>query len=54
VQYARPDRPAALVQALQTAWSCGADAALSAHVAQHFLWSIVARETAEVYDALAR
>jgi glycosyltransferase involved in cell wall biosynthesis len=54
VPYARPDRPAALVQALKTAWSCGADGAASAHVARHFLWSTVARETAEVYDALAR
>jgi glycosyltransferase involved in cell wall biosynthesis len=54
VEYARPDRPDALVQALQTAWARGADPALGVHVERHFLWSTVARKTAEVYDALAR
>jgi glycosyltransferase involved in cell wall biosynthesis len=54
VQYARPDRHLALVTAIQTAWARGANPALGAHVARQFLWSTVARETAEVYDALAR
>ena len=54
VAYARPDRPRALEQALLKAWSEGPDPDLARHVATHYLWSIVARSTAEVYDQVAR
>lgn len=55
VDYARPDRPDELVRALRRAWMRGRDAtgALSRHVRSRFLWSEVARRTAEVYDEIA-
>jgi len=51
--YARPGRARELVRALRVAWSAGPDPALARRVAADFLWSGVARRTAEVYDRLA-
>jgi glycosyltransferase involved in cell wall biosynthesis len=47
--YARPGHAAELAGALARAWSDGPDPRLAAHVAGRFLWSRVARQTAEVY-----
>ncbi len=54
VEYARPDRPRELSQALVRAWNAGPDPRLAAHVQARFLWSEAARRTAEVYDEVAR
>ncbi len=51
--YARPDRPLELIDALRQAWETRADPNLAGHVAARFLWSEVARRTAEVYDQVA-
>jgi hypothetical protein len=51
--YARPDRPREVVATLQTAWHAGPDPKLARHVVDRFLWSEVARRTAEVYDDVA-
>jgi glycosyltransferase involved in cell wall biosynthesis len=53
VKYARPDRPRALRRAIERAWMAGADPHLALEVAVHYLWSNVARRTAEVYDEIA-
>lgn len=53
VRYARPDRPEAIVRAVRDAWEHGSDSRLAAHVEGRFLWSVVARKTAEVYDQVA-
>ena len=53
VEYARPDRPAEIDRAVARAWEAGPDPGLSAHVGARYLWSEVARETAEVYGELA-
>lgn len=53
VEYARPGRIAVLARALARAWQAGPDPRLARHVAQRFLWSEVARQTAEVYDQVA-
>jgi glycosyltransferase involved in cell wall biosynthesis len=53
VEYARPDRPSEIARAVERAWLTGPDPRLAAHVGAHFLWSDVARRTAEVYDQLA-
>ena len=53
VGYARPDRPAEIARALARAWRAGPDPRLAPHVAVRFLWSEVARRTAEVYDQVA-
>lgn len=53
VRYARPDRPGEVVDALLRAWEDGPDSDLSRHVAERYLWSNVARRTAEVYDLVA-
>ena len=53
VEYARPDRPAEIARAVARAWRTGPDLRLAPHVAQHYLWSDVARQTAEVYDQVA-
>lgn len=54
VEYARPGRPAELAGALTRAWKNGPDTRLAGHVKARFLWSEVARRTAEVYDRFAR
>jgi len=54
VEYARPDRPADLRRAIERAWVKGADPRLAADIRAHYLWSNVARRTAEVYDQVAR
>ena len=53
VVYARPGRPGALARALTQAWRDGPDPRLAGHVAARFLWSAVARRTAEVYYQVA-
>jgi glycosyltransferase involved in cell wall biosynthesis len=53
VRYARPDRPEAIARAVRDAWELGPDPTLAAHVEERFLWSVVARKTAEVYDQVA-
>jgi glycosyltransferase involved in cell wall biosynthesis len=54
VEYARPDRPAELRQAIERTWVTGADPRLAAHIRAHYLWSNVAQRTAEVYDQVVR
>jgi glycosyltransferase involved in cell wall biosynthesis len=51
--YARPNRPKELVDALVRAWRNGPDPELARRVGARFLWSQVARQTAEVYDEVA-
>ena len=52
--YARPDRPDQIVEAIGRAWAEGRGATeLAELVERRYLWSIVARTTAEVYDAIA-
>ena len=53
VTYARPDRPAEIRRALAQASWIGPDSRLAPHVAARYLWSEVARRTAEVYDQVA-
>jgi glycosyltransferase involved in cell wall biosynthesis len=53
VGYARPDRPSEVARELTRAWRTGPDPRLAPHVAARFLWSDVARQTAEVYDQVA-
>jgi hypothetical protein len=53
VLYARPDRPREIAKAIATAWRVGPDPTLAGHIAANFLWSDVARHTAEVYDQVA-
>ena len=43
-----------LENALDRAWHEGPDASLASHVRANFLWTDVARRTAEVYDRVAR
>jgi glycosyltransferase involved in cell wall biosynthesis len=54
VAYARPDHPAELRRAIERAWARGADPRLATDIAAHYLWSNVARRTAEVYDQVVR
>ena len=53
VEYARPDRPNELADALTRAWRDGPNPKLSRHVREHFDWSEVAGRTAEAYDEVA-
>ena len=53
VVYARPDRPAEIGRAVLRAWRDGPHSGLAAHVTSHYLWSHVARRTAEVHDQVA-
>jgi glycosyltransferase involved in cell wall biosynthesis len=53
VQYGRPDRPRALREAIARAWAAGPDLQLAPDVAANYLWTNVARCTAEVYDEIA-
>lgn len=53
-RYARPDRPAEIVDALSTAWESGPDPSLPGYLAERYLWSLVAKRTAEVYDQVDR
>ena len=53
VEYARPDRPEEIGRAILRAWRDGPHSDLAAHVTSHYLWSHVARRTAEVYDQVA-
>jgi glycosyltransferase involved in cell wall biosynthesis len=50
VEYARPDQPRVLREALQRAWTDGPDPLLAREVARRFPWTEVARRTAEVYE----
>jgi glycosyltransferase involved in cell wall biosynthesis len=51
--YARPDRPAEIARAISLAWEKGPSPQLSQTIGSRFLWSEVARKTAEVYDEVA-
>src|SRR5262249_39702407 len=53
VLYARPDRPGAIARAIATARETGPDPTLAGLVARHFLWSVAAQRTAEVYEQVA-
>ncbi len=53
VEYARPDRPEEIGRAILRAWRDGPHSDLAVHVTSHYLWSHVARRTAEVYDQVA-
>jgi glycosyltransferase involved in cell wall biosynthesis len=53
VRYARPGRLGEIARALGEAWEAGPDPTLREHIRAHFLWSHVARTTAEVYDRVA-
>jgi glycosyltransferase involved in cell wall biosynthesis len=52
VAYARPDRPRMIGRAIEQTWD-GPDPRLATEVATRYLWSEVARRTAEVYDRVA-
>ncbi len=54
VEYARPDRVAAISEALARAWTDGPRPGLRARIRSQFLWTDVARRTAEAYDHVAR
>jgi len=54
VEYARPDRQAEIAAALGRAWDVGPHPDLRGRVRGHFLWTNVARRTAEAYDQLPR
>ncbi len=53
--YVRPDQPLAIAQGVQRAWkqSESGSTALAEKVEARYLWSDVARRTAEVYDEVA-
>jgi glycosyltransferase involved in cell wall biosynthesis len=53
VSYARPGRPAEIRRALMECWEQGPDPRLSRSIATRYLWSDVARLTAEAYDQVA-
>lgn len=53
VQYARPNRIAGIARAIARSWSQGPDPRLADFVASNYLWSDVAKRTAEVYDRVA-
>ena len=53
VEYARPDRVSEIRTAVLRGWTLGPDLRLADHVGARFLWSDVARRTAEVYDQVA-
>jgi glycosyltransferase involved in cell wall biosynthesis len=54
VEYARPDRISEISSALGHAWDDGARPALREWIGSRFLWTNVARRTAEAYDQVAR
>jgi len=53
VEYARPDRPAEIEQAVVRSWEDGPDPRLDRLIATEFIWPKVAEITAEVYDQVA-
>ena len=53
VEYARPDRPREIASALRNALRNGPSAGLGRIIRSGYLWSAVARRTAEVYDAVS-
>jgi glycosyltransferase involved in cell wall biosynthesis len=53
VEYARPDRPRRIAEAIGRAWERPADPELKAHVAERFSWQTVAHRTAEAYAQIA-
>ena len=54
VEYARPDRIGEIAEALGRAWDNGPHPGLSDRIKGHFLWTNVARRTAEAYDHVTR
>ena len=53
-QYARPDRSGEIAAAIGRAWDEGPRGGLGARIKERFLWTHVARRTAEAYDHVAR
>jgi len=51
--YARPHRPREIARGVTAAWEGGRDGRLAGHILRSFLWSHVARLTAEIYDQIA-
>jgi glycosyltransferase involved in cell wall biosynthesis len=51
--YARPDRAREIAGAIHRAWVAGPNTELATLVAKRYLWTEVARQTAEVYDQVA-
>ena len=54
VEYARPNARVEIGQAIAQAWQNGPDPTLAEHIQTHYLWSEVARRTAEAYEQVAR
>lgn len=54
VHYAHPSRDEAIARAVDAAWHSIPDPQLAGRILQRYLWSDVARKTAEVYDLVAR
>ncbi len=53
-RYARPDRIGMISEAIALAWDEGSPDGLGARIKGRFLWTHVARRTAEAYDHVAR
>jgi glycosyltransferase involved in cell wall biosynthesis len=53
-EYARPDRVGEIAAAIDRAWNDGPRPGLRARIEGRFLWSGVARRTAEAYDQVTR
>lgn len=53
-RYARPDRIGAVAEAIHRAWDEGPRLGLGERIKGRFLWTHVARRTAEAYDQVAR
>lgn len=54
VEYARPDRPRAIREAVLRAWSRGPEPGLASWIKNRYHWSVVSRKTAEAYHSLER
>ncbi len=54
VEYARPDRPQEIIDALERAWHDGPRPGLRSLVAEHYPWTVVAKRTAEAYEHVMR
>ncbi len=52
-EYARPDHPREIAQAVERCWNQGADPRLRARVKDHYLWPRAAEITAEIYERIA-
>ena len=54
VEYARPDRSNSIAESIERAWNDGPNPLLHPRIKSRFLWSNVAKRTAEAYDQVAR